>query len=52
MATYMAQPRYLLNSQVLTIFVLSGTIPATPHYPEFTERGSPQYGSYRFHCIL
>ena len=45
---YMAQPRYHLNSQVLAIFFLSATITATSHYPEFTDRYSPQTGMLSF----
>ena len=36
MIPYMAQPRYSLYSQVLAIFFPFATIPATPHYPKFT----------------
>ena len=39
----MNQPRNPLNSQVLEIFSPFATTPATPHYPEFTDRYSPQY---------
>ena len=48
MTPYMAQPRYPLNSQVLAMFFFSATIPAMPHYPEFTDRYSPQYGRLSF----
>ena len=48
MIPYMAQPRYPLNSQVFTTFFPFATIPATPHYPEFTDRYSPQYGRLPF----
>ena len=44
----MTQAHYPLNSQVLAIFILSATIPTTPHYPEFTDRHSPQYGKLSF----
>ena len=40
----MAQLRYLLNSQALVIFFPFATIPATSHYPIFTDRHSLQYG--------
>ena len=43
MILYMAQSRYLSNSQVLTIFFPVATIPATSHYPISTDRNSPQY---------
>ena len=54
MTPYMAQLRYPLNSQVLAIFFLSLTTPATPHYPEFTDRYSPQYGrlSFSLHYMI
>ena len=54
MIPYLAQPRYPLNSQVLAIFFLSATTPATPHYPEFTDRYSPQYGrlSFSLHFMI
>ena len=50
----MVQPRYLLSSQVLAVFFLSATIPTTPHYPEFTDRYSPQYGrlSFSLHFVI
>ena len=48
MIPYMAQSRYPLNSQVLAIFFPFATIPATPHYPVFTDRYSPQYGMLTF----
>ena len=51
MITYMAQPHYFLNSQVLTIFFLFPTTPATPHYPEFTDRYFHTMVDYRFHCV-
>ena len=41
---YIAQSRYPLKSHVLTIFFAFATIPATPYYPVFTDRYSPQYG--------
>ena len=44
MKPFMAQPRHLLNSQVLPIFFHSATLPAMPYYLEFTDRYSPQYG--------
>ena len=44
MIPYMAQLRYLLNSQALVIFFPFATIPATSHYPIFTDRHSLQYG--------
>ena len=54
MTPYKAQPHYPLNSQVLTIFFLSATIPATPHSPEFTDRYSAQYGrlSFSLHFVI
>ena len=54
MTPYMAQPRYPLNSQVLAIFFLSATTPTTPHYPEFTDRYSTQYGrlSFSLHFMI
>ena len=48
MTPCMSQPHYPLNSQVLAIFFLSATISAMPHYPEFTDRYSPQYGKLSF----
>ena len=48
MIPYMAQPHYLLNSQALAIFFPYSIIPATPHYPEFTDRYCPQYGRLSF----
>ena len=50
----MAQPGYPLNSQVLAISFLSATTPATPHYPEFTDRYSTQYGrlSFSLHFMI
>ena len=44
MIPYMAQSHSPLNSQVLAIFFLFEPIPATPQYPVFTDRYSPQYG--------
>ena len=54
MTPYMAQSSYPLNSQVLAIFFLSATIPATPHYAEITDRYSPQYGksSFSLHFMI
>ena len=54
MTPYMAQPCYPLNSQVLAILFLSATIPATPHYPEITDRYSPQYRrlSFSLHFMI
>ena len=48
MIPYMAQSRQPLNSQVLAIIFPFATIPATPHYPVFTDRYSPQYGMLAF----
>ena len=48
MMPYMAQQRYPLNIQFLAIFFPLATIPATRHYPEFTDRYSPQYGKLSF----
>ena len=48
MIPYLAQSRHPLNSQVLAIFFPFATIPATPHYPVFTDRYSPQYGMLMF----
>ena len=48
MIPYLAQSRHPLNSQVLAIFFPFATIPATPHYPVFTDRYSPQYGMLTF----
>ena len=48
MIPYMAQSRHPLNSQVLAIFFPFAIIPATPHYPAFTYRYSPQYGMLTF----
>ena len=48
MIPYMAQSRQPLNSQVLAIFFPFANIPATPHYPVFTDRYSPQYGMLTF----
>ena len=48
MMPYLAQPCYPLNNQVLAIFFLSATTLAAPHYPEFTERYSPQNGRLSF----
>ena len=45
MIPYLAQSTHPLNSQVLAIFFPFATIPATPHYPVFTDRYSPQYGN-------
>ena len=54
MTPYMAQPHYPLNSQVPAIFFLSATTPAASHYPEFTDRYSPQYGrlSFSLHFMI
>ena len=41
---YMAQLRYFLNSQPLVIFFPFATIPATSHYPVFTDTHSLLYG--------
>ena len=57
MIPYMAQPHHPLNNQVLAIFFLSATIPAMPHFSEFTDKYSPPQHSwllfivYCFHCI-
>ena len=53
MILYRAQPCYPLNSQVLVILFPSATTPAMPHYPEFTDRYSPQYSmlSFSFHFM-
>ena len=53
MIPYMAQQRYPLNTQVLAIFFPFATTPVMPHYPEFTDRYSPQYGmlSFSFHVM-
>ena len=48
MIIYISQSRYPLKSQVLLIFFPFATIPAMPHYPEFTDRCPPQYGMLRF----
>ena len=48
MIPYMAQSRHPLNSQVLVISFPFETIPATPHYPVFTDRCSLQYGMLTF----
>ena len=48
MIPYMAQPRYPLNSQVLAIFFPFAAIPATPHYPKFLDRYSPQHSMLSF----
>lgn len=48
MMTYVAQRRYLLNNQVPTVIFSSTTILATLHYSEFTNKYSPQYGSWSF----
>ena len=49
MIPYLAQSTHPLNSQVLAIFFPFATIPATPHYPVFTDRYSPhQYGMLTF----
>ena len=47
----MALPCYPLNRQVLAIFFSFATIPATPHYPEFTDKYSPQHGRLSLYCI-
>ena len=52
MIPYMAQPCYLLNSQVLVIFFPFATIPATPHHPEFTDKYFPQYGMSSFSLLF
>ena len=44
----MAQSCHSLNSQVFAIFFPFATIPATAHYPVFTDRYSPQYGMLMF----
>ena len=48
MMPYMAQLCYPLNSQALAIIFPSATIPAMPHYPEYTDRYFPQYGRLLF----
>ena len=48
MIHYMTQPRYPLNSQVLAILLPFVTIPAPPHYPEFSDWHSPQYDILSF----
>ena len=48
MISYMSQTCYSLNSQVLAIFFPFATISATSHYPEFTDRYSPQYDRLSF----
>ena len=45
---YLAQSTHPLNSQVLALFFPFATIPATPHYPVFFDRHSPQYGMLTF----
>ena len=44
----MAQSHHPLNSQALAIFFPFALIPATPHYPVFTDWYSPQYGMLMF----
>ena len=44
----MAQFRYHLNSYVLEIFFPFAIIPPILHYPEFTDRYSPQNGMLSF----
>ena len=48
MIPYVSQPRYPLNNEVLAMFFFYATIPATSHYPEFTDTYSPQYGRISF----
>ena len=48
MIPYLAQSTHPLNSQVLAIFFPFATIPATPHYPVFTDRYSLQYSMLTF----
>ena len=48
MIPYVSQPRYPLNNQILAIFFPFATIPATSHYPEFTDTYSPHYRRLSF----